>query len=159
MMHTVLVAVHRNMCMMQYEASDYGDLGYLLQPRYDAFVRDALNASQVWDWKGQRVSTAPGGVSLLLPYLGETYSRLARQLRTWPFPRGHYRHALYLRTRGTLVWLADQRFCLLLPEALRVRANPGLRPVVAKQSQDCNDACRLEVMENGCMGVVSVLVT
>lgn len=105
-------------------------------------MRDALNGSQVWEWKRQRVSTAPGGVPLLLPYLGENFSRVARQLRTWPFPRGHYRHALYLRTRGTLVWLADQRFCELLPEELRVRANPTLHPVVAKQAQNCDEACR-----------------
>ncbi len=97
---------------------------------------------QLWDWENQRVMTAPGGGQYLLPYLGERFARLARQLRTWPFPRGHYKYAQYIRSKGSVFWLVDRRFCPLLPVELRVVATQGLHPVVAGQGQDCEAACR-----------------
>ena len=75
-------------------------------------------------------------------YTSESYPRTARKLGIWPFPRGHYHFVTRLPVKGAMLLLADQRFCPLLPDQLRIKPREGLKPVTAAQHESCHAACR-----------------
>ncbi|KAL3157358.1 hypothetical protein ABBQ32_011839 [Trebouxia sp. C0010 RCD-2024] len=120
---------------------DYGDLSYLLDAEYE---RQLVALSQDAELRSPPVGTrglTKGKVYLAL-YTSESYPRTARKLGIWPFPRGHYHFVTRLPVKGAMLLLADQRFCPLLPEQLRLKPKEGLKAVPAAQHESCHAACR-----------------
>ena len=126
-------------------AGRFGDLSYLLQPRYDAAMRAAIAGASV------RVSGAQSpralapprpGQTVLITYGVEQYQRLAQRLHIWKSPRGHYRHVSAIPWKGGTVLLADARECDLLPRELRWEPTPGWTVHLAAPNVSCTAACR-----------------
>jgi hypothetical protein len=86
--------------------TDYGDLSYLLKANYEEAMRALLGRAKTLGVHEIRKydsifanSASSKGQVYLVPYLDEDYTSLARVLRIWPFPRGHFRHVALLRYR------------------------------------------------------------
>ena len=78
----------------------------------------------------------------LMPYKIEDYLKVARMFRIWPYPRGHHRNLLIMPVHGSRFLLADQRFCPLLPDQLKVLPSPTLQPTAAAVGKDCIITCK-----------------
>ena len=78
----------------------------------------------------------------LIPYKGENYLKIARMFRVWPFPRGHHLNLGAIPYKGSTFILADQRFCTLLPDTLRVYPSPTLHPTAGAVHTNCDKVCR-----------------
>lgn len=123
---------------------DLGDLSYLLLPNYQAYIQGLIESATTWTGQMSTVAVSglPGGQVWLIPYKGEDYSKVASAFRIWPSPRGHHHNLAIVPYRGSTFLLADQRFSMLLPEALRIFASTTLQAIPGLLSEDCHSVCR-----------------
>lgn len=79
----------------------------------------------------------------MVPYRVEDYKELVKDLKLWPYPRGHHQHLTRLPLPGDAqVLLADRRMCPWLPDHLRILPLPNLQTAIAERSMDCFSTCR-----------------
>ncbi|KAK9813769.1 hypothetical protein WJX73_008446 [Symbiochloris irregularis] len=126
--------------------ADLGDLSYLSLDSFSDHMVSLLQRAQVWEGAVTQVKLnqqPPGQVNLIL-YKEESYPRTARQLKIWPFPRGHHQHIVALPYKGSTWLLADVRQCPLLPKHMRVYPSPTLQDLAAPPDTSCTDACKAE---------------
>ncbi|KAK3274131.1 hypothetical protein CYMTET_17673 [Cymbomonas tetramitiformis] len=127
---------------------DYGDLGYLVKERYNAWFHQMVQEASPWSWQHRSLRdvagaarTSEGSTVLLLTYRIEDYPQLANAFGLWPYPRAHHNHVAYARYEGVLLLVADARFAAVIPEALKIPPSASLQAVPARPASSCNGAC------------------
>ena len=129
----------------------YGDLAYLLSPRYYAsFRRKLLDGATS---PTRRVALASDMLPLALHsyHRGHTYAigytegdfeGASGQLMIRSTPRAVYRHTLWLRYNGADVFLVNRRLSPFADASFRIRRDPSLVAVVAPNYGDnCRSVC------------------
>jgi alpha-1,3-mannosyl-glycoprotein beta-1,2-N-acetylglucosaminyltransferase len=146
----------KRMSFNEAEVKDFGDLSYLTESSYHLWLQTLISDATIWPWHEQghvtvssfhewavaELRTKGRQRPALALYRAENYELLAKVLDLWPYPRGHFKHALALEVQEFIVIVADERNCPFLPLQMRLKPSPHLTPVISEQGQDCNAACR-----------------
>ncbi len=124
------------------ELVEFGDLSYLLRDSYTLRMKELVASALRLESPAQKPVNAPKGTVYLLLYSDqETFKKLALFFKIWAHPRSHFQYLQVLEYQGDIYLIADVRFCPLAPDYLKVRPSPAVSVVVARQGEDCTDAC------------------
>lgn len=134
-----------------YRYKPYGDLGYLLSPKYYASFRNKLLDSSTKAKRRLFHSNDMPPLSAanyqpehiyVVSYTDETFESVAYQLAIRVTPRAIYRHTLWLQYNSADIFLVNRHLSPFVDSTHRIRKVATLKAVLAKGfGTSCTDVC------------------